>query len=61
MSIYDIVGVPFGYLMRIIYKICGNYPVSIILFTVVANLIGGMIFYFVDKKIFKEIKCETQD
>jgi len=39
LSIYDIVGVPFGYLMRIIYKICGNYPVSIILFTVVANLI----------------------
>ena len=27
---------------------------DIVLATVVANLIGGCIFYFVDKKIFKE-------
>ena len=39
MSIYDIIGVPFGYLMQLIYKICGNYPVSIILFTIIANLL----------------------
>lgn len=27
---------------------------DIVLATIVANLIGGCIFYFVDKKIFKE-------
>lgn len=31
-------------------------PVGTIWATVIANLIGGAIFYFVDKKIFKEVK-----
>lgn len=31
-------------------------PVGTIWATVIANLIGGTIFYFVDKKIFKEVK-----
>ena len=33
---------------------------DIVLATVVANLIGGCIFYFVDKKIFKEVKDENE-
>lgn len=32
---------------------------DIVLATVVANLIGGCIFYFVDKKIFKEAKNDN--
>ena len=28
--------------------------INVILETIIANLIGGMIFYFVDKKIFKK-------
>ena len=31
-------------------------PMGIVAATVIANLIGGTIFYFVDKKIFKEVK-----
>lgn len=38
-ALYDIVGIPFGYLMRLIYSICSNYAVSIIIFTVVTKLI----------------------
>ncbi len=38
-AIYDIIGVPFGYLMMLIYKIFGNYAVSIIVFTVVTKLL----------------------
>lgn len=29
---------------------------NVVLVTIIANLIGGMIFYWVDKKIFKERK-----
>ncbi len=39
MSLYDIIGTPFGYLMKLIYNICGNYAVSIIIFTVVTKLL----------------------
>ena len=39
MSLYDIIGVPFGYLMSFIYKFCGNYAVSIIIFTIVTKLL----------------------
>ncbi len=38
-AIYDIVGVPFGYLMMLIYKVFKNYAVSIIVFTVVTKLL----------------------
>lgn len=38
-AIYDIVGIPFGYLMMLIYKVFKNYAVSIIVFTVVTKLL----------------------
>ena len=38
-ALYDIIGVPFGYLMRLIYSICNNYAVAIILFTVVTKIL----------------------
>jgi len=37
--LYDIIGVPFGLLMSLIYKIFGNYAVAIIVFTIVTKLI----------------------
>ncbi len=39
MGIYDIIGIPFGYLMSIIYSFFGNYAVSIVVFTVVTKLL----------------------
>ena len=36
---YDIIGTPFGYLMKLIYDICGNYAVSIIIFTLVTKIL----------------------
>ncbi len=38
-ALYDIIGVPFGYLMRLIYSLCNNYAVAIILFTVVTRIL----------------------
>ncbi|MCR4794754.1 MAG: YidC/Oxa1 family membrane protein insertase [Ruminococcus sp.] len=38
-ALYDIIGVPFGYLMRIIYSLCNNYAVAIILFTVITKIL----------------------
>lgn len=38
-SIYDIVGIPFGYLMSWIYAVVDNYGLAIILFTVVTKLL----------------------
>lgn len=38
-SLYDIIGIPFGYLMSWIYALVNNYGVAIILFTVVTKLI----------------------
>ena len=38
-ALYDIIGVPFGYLMRLIYSLCNNYAVAIILFTVVTKVL----------------------
>ncbi len=37
--LYDIIGVPFGYLMRWIYMLCNNYAVAIVLFTVVTKIL----------------------
>ena len=38
-ALYDIIGIPFGYLMMLIFNICNNYAVSIIIFTVVTKLL----------------------
>lgn len=38
-TLYDIIGVPFGYLMRLVYALCNNYAIAIILFTVVTKLL----------------------
>lgn len=38
-ALYDIIGIPFGYLMRAIYMLCNNYAVAIILFTVVTKIL----------------------
>lgn len=48
-SIYDIVGVPFGYLMSWIYDFVGNYGVAIVLFTVVTKLILLPVNYHTQK------------
>ena len=37
--LYDIFGVPFGFLMSIIYNWCGNYAIAIIVFTIVTKLL----------------------
>lgn len=33
-------------------------PIGVVWATVIANLIGGCLFFFVDKMIFKEKKCQ---
>lgn len=33
-------------------------PIGVVWATVIANLIGGCLFFFVDKMIFKERKCQ---
>ncbi|HRR77174.1 MAG TPA: YidC/Oxa1 family membrane protein insertase [Ruminococcus sp.] len=38
-ALYDIIGVPFGYLMQFINYLVGNYALSIIIFTIVTKLI----------------------
>lgn len=38
-KLYDIIGVPFGYLMSWIYNLVGNYGLAIIIFTVVTKLL----------------------
>lgn len=38
-SLYDIIGIPFGYLMYLIYSLCHNYALAIIIFTVVTKLL----------------------
>ncbi len=38
-ALYDIIGVPFGYLMRFVYMLCNNYAVAIILFTVITKVL----------------------
>lgn len=37
--LYDFIGVPFGYLMSLIYKIVPNYAIAIIIFTLVTKLL----------------------
>ncbi|MDE5764711.1 MAG: YidC/Oxa1 family membrane protein insertase [Ruminococcus sp.] len=38
-SLYDIFGIPFGYLMSWIYKLIPNYAVAIIIFTLVTKIL----------------------
>lgn len=37
--LYDLIGIPFGYLMSLIYKIVPNYALAIIIFTLVTKLL----------------------
>lgn len=48
-ALYDIIGVPFGYLMRLIYSICNNYAVAIILFTVLTKILLFPVSYKTQK------------
>lgn len=48
-GLYDIIGVPFGYLMRLIYAIFKNYAVSIIVFTIVTRLLMFPVSYSTQK------------
>ena len=48
-NLYDIIGVPFGYLMSWIYDFVGNYGVAIILFTIVTKLLLVPVNYHTQK------------
>lgn len=39
MNLYDIIGIPFGYLMSWIYQLIPNYAIAIIIFTLVTKLL----------------------
>ena len=45
----DIIGVPFGYLMRLIYSFCNNYAVAIIIFTIVTKILLFPVSYKTQK------------
>ena len=47
--LYDIIGIPFGFLMSLIYNIFGNYAISIIVFTVVTKLLLFPVSYKTQK------------
>ena len=38
-AIFNIVSIPFGYVMRFIYDLVGNYGLAIILFTILCKII----------------------
>ncbi len=48
-SLYDIIGIPFGYLMSWIYKLVPNYAWAIIIFTLVTKLLMFPINYKTQK------------
>lgn len=48
-AIYDIIGLPLGYLMSWIYSFVGNYGLSILLFTLVTKIILFPISYHTQK------------
>lgn len=48
-KLYDIIGIPFGYLMSWIYDFVGNYGLAIILFTVVTKLLLFPVNYHTQK------------
>ncbi len=47
--IYTLIGVPLGYLMRLIYSICNNYAVAIIIFTVFTKILLFPVSYKTQK------------
>ena len=47
--LYDVIGIPFGYLMKLIYFIFKNYAVSIIVFTIVTKLLMFPVNYKTQK------------
>lgn len=48
-ALYDIIGIPFGYLMYLIYSLCHNYALAIIIFTVVTKLLLFPVNYHTQK------------
>lgn len=38
-NLYDILGIPFGFVMRLIYRVCGSYTLSILLFVLFVKLL----------------------
>lgn len=48
-SLYDIIGIPFGYLMSWIYQVVPNYAMAIIIFTLVTKLLMFPINYKTQK------------
>ena len=48
-GLYDLIGIPFGYLMRLIYAIFKNYAVSIIVFTIITRLLMFPVSYSTQK------------
>lgn len=48
-ALYDIIGIPFGYLMKLINNVFPNYAVSIIVFTIVTKLLLFPINYKTQK------------
>ncbi len=51
--LYDILGVPFGYIMRLIYMLVNNYGVALILFTIFSKAILFPINYKTQKSSAK--------
>lgn len=48
-ALYDIIGIPFGYLMYLIYSLCDNYALAIIIFTIVTKLLLFPVNYHTQK------------
>lgn len=48
-TLYDIIGIPFGYLMYLIYSLCDNYALAIIIFTIVTKLLLFPVNYHTQK------------
>ena len=51
--LYDILGVPFGYVMRLIYHLVQNYGIAIILFTLFSKALLFPINYKTQKSSVK--------
>ena len=49
IGLYDIIGIPFGYLMSWIYQVVPNYAIAIILFTLVTKILLFPINYKTQK------------
>ena len=58
--LYDILGVPFGYVMRFIYNLVQNYGVAIILFTLFSKLLLFPINYKTQKSSAKMQKLNPK-